>query len=110
MKIVTATLLFLLSNGTMAFAEDCPAKGEPVQWIADYCMAKGQTDDLEVVRPCIDHASSIAFRSDCTAKLYFKQRLCEVLLPNSSAYKSVEQCVNDPSFSGSTVKNNGTGS
>jgi len=94
----------------MAAVEHCPAVGEPIQWIADYCMAKGQTDDLESVGPCIEQASSIDFRSHCTAKLHFKQLLCGEIISNSSTYKSVEQCVKDKGFVGPTVKNNGSGS
>lgn len=111
MKIArAAVLLALLGNAAIAAVDNCPAGGQPVQWIADYCMAKGQTDDLEAVMACIEQAGQIQFRSNCTAKLHFKRLLCEVTLSGGSAYKSVEQCIKDPGFVGPTVKNNGSGS
>ena len=110
MKMNRPVFLFLLlSSNALAGPDNCPIVGEMVQWIADYCMAAGQTDDLEVVMPCIERESQIQFRSSCIAKHYFKRRMCEITYANSALHKSVDECLNDPGFVGPTVGSGSSG-
>lgn len=92
-----------------AAPDNCPIDGEPVQWMADYCLAQGQTDDLEAVMPCIEKAGRLQFGSDCAAKRHFKRLLCEASFAGSPVYKNVGQCIDDPGFVGPTVQGNGSG-
>jgi hypothetical protein len=104
-----AVLLLVFGNAALAAEPACPLRGEPVQWMADYCMAAGETDDIESVAPCIEQSLALHFKNACAAKRHFKQKLCETLLPYSTRHGSVAQCMKDPDFSGNTVKNNGSG-
>lgn len=80
-----------------------------MHWIADYCMSKLETDDEIAASSCINGESLTAFPDKCTAKRYYKRALCELSIARNSRSGSVEDCVQDKSFAGSTVKNKGVG-
>jgi hypothetical protein len=108
MKIVHAVLIavFPMSAGA---APECLAKGEPVQWVADYCMLKMETDDEIAVSGCIEEEMKKSFPTSCTRNLHFKKNMCEIMVRVGTRLGTVEQCVNDPAFQGRTVENDGVG-
>lgn len=108
LKVVLMALLCWRGVALAADSNICPP-GEPIQWIADYCMAKIGTDDEVAASDCIAAESKIMFRSECTAKLYFKRALCEVLVRAGTRSGTVDACVADPQFVGDTVRNGGVG-
>lgn len=87
----------------------CRAAGEPVQWIADYCMLKMETDDEIAVSGCIDEQSRIRFRTACASNTHFKQRMCERMIRNGTRTGTLERCLKDPKFKGRTVAAGGVG-
>jgi hypothetical protein len=90
-------------------AEKCQAAGEPIQWIADYCMLKMETDDEIAVSGCIEEEGKKSFPSSCASNLYFKKGMCEGMIRNGTMTVSVEQCVKDPTFKGRVVEAGGVG-
>ena len=90
-------------------APTCMAEGEPIQWIADYCMLKMATDDEVAVSGCIEEERSASFPSDCASKLHFKTGMCEIVVRNGTRAGTVWQCVKDPTFKGRVVKAGGVG-
>ena len=78
--------------------------GEKIWWIADYCMAKLQTDDEIAAGECINQDLGIRFSDDCVAKRYFKRQLCQVVQKGRAS-----ECARDPNFAGPTVRNGGVG-
>ena len=99
-------MLCLWTAGAMAQAkpETCPVPGEKIWWIADYCMAKLETDDEIAAGDCINQELKIGFSDDCLAKRYFKRQLCQVVQKGRAS-----ECARDPGFSGPTVRNGGVG-
>jgi hypothetical protein len=89
-------------------AAACPP-GEPIQWVADYCMAEIGTDDEIAASDCISRQSMVLFGSECAAKLHFKRALCGVAMKRGTGSGTVDACVRDPAFMGSTVRNGGVG-
>ncbi len=89
---------------------DCPIQGEVVQWIADFCMARIGTDDEIAASDCIAEQIPLSFKNACSAKEHYKRALCALAISNGSIPGPIERCVDDPSFSGSTVRNGGVGS
>lgn len=87
----------------------CSAEGEPVQWIADYCMLQMETDDEIAVSGCIEAQLKKPFADGCASNLHFKRGICETLVRNGTRAGSVDQCVNDPSFKGRVVEAGGVG-
>jgi len=49
------------------------------------------------------------FPGSCTAKLYFKRALCELVVARQARSGTVDACVDNPAFSGTTVRNGGVG-
>lgn len=94
--------LAVLAAGADA-APSCPAEGETVQWVADYCMLQLETDDEIAVSGCIEEQSKVPFASDCAANLHYKTRMCELRIGYGTRAGSLDQCVNDPTFKGRTV-------
>ena len=86
----------------------CPS-GEPIHWIADYCMARIGTDDEIAASDCISRESASTFTSACAAKLHFKRALCKTVVDYGTTKRTVDECVKDPAFMGSTVRNGGVG-
>jgi hypothetical protein len=87
-----------------ALAQACPVPGEKIWWIADYCMAKLETDDEIAAGACINQELEIRFSDDCLAKRYFKRQLCQVVQRDRAS-----ECARDPKFAGPTVRNGGVG-
>ena len=81
----------------------CAAPGEPVQWVADYCMLKVETDDEIAVSGCKP------FPSACASNLHFKRNMCELVVRNGTRPGTVDQCVIDPTFKGRFVEAGGVG-
>lgn len=106
-------LTFLAALAAMPLPADarpgCVADGEPIQWIADYCMLKMETDDEIAVSGCIEEHSKIRFRDACAGNTHFKQGMCEQMLRSGTRAGTLEQCVNDPAFKGRTVAAGGVG-
>ena len=88
-------------------AEQCPVRGEVAHWKADYCMAQIGTDDIIAAGPCLERKVEIHFLSACSARIYYKTRMCELALANGVRKGSVRDCVSDPAFVGRTVRNGG---
>ena len=101
----------LLMNGYGQAAEtgSCPVQGEAIQWIADYCMFKLETDDEIAVSDCIADEIKTSFTSGCAAKAHYKRALCELTIRAEVTQGPIERCVADGSFMGSTVRNGGVG-
>jgi hypothetical protein len=107
MLLVAAAAVALPST---ARPEDrCSAKGEPIHWIADYCMLKLETDDEIAASDCIEKELKRKFRNRCAAKLHFKKGMCEAMIRSQTRSGSVAQCVRDPKFMGRTVAAGGVG-
>ena len=87
----------------------CAVDGEPIQWIADYCMLKMETDDEIAVSGCIEEERKKPFPSSCASNLHFKKSLCEAMVRNGTKGGTVEQCVKDPTFKGRVVEAGGVG-
>lgn len=87
----------------------CPLPGEPVHWIADYCMAEIGTDDEIAASDCIHRQLARKFENACQAKLHFKRMLCRLMLDQGTIQGQIERCLNDPSFQGRTVRQDGGG-
>lgn len=109
--LVAATMSSLLISA--ATASDaapgaCHVHGEVIQWIADYCLAKMQTDDEIAVSDCIADNHVTAFPSECAAKINYKKALCG-LLATSANSADIESCVLDPTVMGRTVRQGGVG-
>jgi hypothetical protein len=110
MKLAHLVALALGSFANCAAATPgCLAPGEPVQWIADYCMLKMETDDEIAVSGCIEDEMKRTFPSGCASNVHFKRNMCDLMVRAGTRTGTVEQCLNDPSFKGRTVENNGVG-
>jgi len=92
-----------------AFAGECPVKGPRIQWQADYCMWKVESDDIIAADPCMRADGKRHYRNDCEAKLHYKREMCRMAMRNRAIEQSEAQCMKDPSFAGPTVSNNGVG-
>lgn len=105
------TLLAALSAVALsaAAAPPCLATGEPIQWIADYCMLTMETDDEIAVSGCIEAQAKIRFRNACASNTHFKKRMCEQMIRNGTRTGTPQQCLNDPGFKGRTVAAGGVG-
>lgn len=102
---VIAYVLMLQLFSAPAFARGaCPVPGHAVQWIADYCLYKEQTDDLVAAGPCIDEEQAKSDRADdCATKLHYKTELCALHISDRSRDGPLADCVGDKTFSGNTV-------
>lgn len=108
MKTYFFSALAVLTSGAEA-ATSCLADGEPVQWVADYCMLKMETDDEIVVSGCIEEERKARFANACASNLHFKKRMCELMIRNGTRAGTLDACVNDPAFKGRTVEAGGVG-
>ena len=88
-------------------ATPCLAPGETIHWRADYCMLKIQTDDEISVSACIEEEGKRRFRNTCASNTHFKKRMCALMIQNGTRTGTIEQCVKDPDFKGSTVRKGG---
>ena len=87
----------------------CLAAGEPIHWVADYCMLKMETDDEIAVSGCIEEERKTRFPTACASNIHFKQRMCAQMMRNGTRSGTLEQCVNDSKFKGRTVERGGVG-
>ena len=106
MRIPAACVLLL---PIAAFAAQPALQGEKIQWIADYCMAKLETDDEIAAGDCIGKGLERKFRSDAEAKVHFKRELCRLAIARKTRKGGLDSCVADAAFMGSTVRNGGVG-
>lgn len=111
MRLALLALLFalLVASAYGADTVACFIEGSRIHWIADYCMSRLQTDDEMAASACIDEESRIAYPDECVAKRHYKRALCELVISRNSRSGSIDNCLNDKSFAGSTVKNDGIG-
>ncbi|MHB8909000.1 MAG: hypothetical protein ACYDAA_09015 [Syntrophales bacterium] len=104
-------LLFLLP-GAPAYGADpaaCPIEGDLIHWIADDCMARLETDDEIPAMDCIAEELTRPFPDACAAKRHYKRALCERALSRWHTAGDLQNCLDDKSFRGSTVRNRGVG-
>ena len=110
MKTAIFTILLVAAWNTSAGAENrCLAAGEPVQWIADYCMLRMETDDEIAVSGCIEKESRRKFSNACASNTHFKKRMCDRMIRNGTRAGTTSRCVKDPAFKGRTVGAGGVG-
>lgn len=108
MKVAVA--IALVAWMALARAEkECLAPGEPIQWVADYCMLKMETDDEIAVSGCIEEEGKTRFANPCANSTHFKKRMCELMIQNGTKAGTLDQCVKDPAFKGRTVQAGGVG-
>jgi hypothetical protein len=113
MKTIFATICIgVLLSGNVSADQwpraGCPVQGELVHWIADYCMLTLETDDEIAASDCIAKELAIASKDKCDAKLHYKSSMCRIVVARDGS-GTIEQCVADRSFVGSTVRNGGVG-
>lgn len=84
----------------------CSIPGQPIQWIADYCMYIEQTDDVIAASACIGKQQARLETGDsCAIKRFYKTALCRLQIDGGLRKVQLATCVNDPGFSGHTVRN-----
>lgn len=105
---VLALALLACTGGAVA-AGPCTAPGEPIHWIADYCMLTLETDDEIAASACIEEERRRRFPSACAGNTHYKRRMCEVLTRSGTRSGTVGQCLRDPAFKGRTVRRGGVG-
>lgn len=99
--------LLMHECGQAAEIDACPAQGAAIQWIADYCMFRLETDDEIAVSDCIADEIKTSFKNDRAAKAHYKRALCELTIRAQAAPGSIERCVANESFMGRTVRDGG---
>lgn len=105
---VLLTIAMVASGCATRSAQDvCAVGGEAIQWQADFCLFESETDDIIAAQPCMDRESLAHSKDGCTKKQHYKLALCKLLVERGVRAGSVEGCVNDPSFSGPTVRSGG---
>jgi hypothetical protein len=109
MKILSIAALAIAWSTQPSAAEKCAAEGEPIHWIADYCMMKMETDDEIAASGCIDEEAKRSFPSSCASNLHYKKALCEGVIRNGARTGTVDQCLKDPTFKGHVVEEGGVG-
>ena len=92
-----------------AHAANCAIEGNPIHWIADYCMSRLETDDEIPASNCIHEEIGKRAPDECLAKRYYKRALCELAIARNSRSGSVTRCLQDRAFVGPTVRNKGVG-
>src|SRR3954465_9048167 len=107
MKALALALTLLTRLSLVEAATPCIAPGEPIQWVADYCMLKMETDDEIAVSGCIEAERKKTFDSACASNLHFKRRMCERLVRQGTRAGTVAQCVKDRTFKGRVVEAGG---
>ena len=109
MRRFVAPILVMALAACAAQPQRCAIPGERMQWVADYCMAKLQTDDEIAAARCIEEERDAAFADDCAAKGHYKAKLCELAISREVFRGPVASCVADPDFAGTAVRNGGVG-
>jgi hypothetical protein len=110
-RLLLAAMTGVLALGITARANgaECSVQGDPIQWIADYCMLEMQTDDEIAAGDCIEKRLRRAPRDACEAKRRTKEAMCALAIDRSLRSGSVEACVTDPAFVGPIVAKGGVG-
>jgi hypothetical protein len=71
-------------------------------------MYREETDDLIAATSCIERERvGISERDECATKVRYKAQLCGLHIARGSRDGTIEDCVNDPSFSGKIVGDDG---
>jgi hypothetical protein len=107
--VVGTALMGIAWPAHVGGAGQCAADGEPIQWVADYCMLKMETDDEIAVSGCIEEERKKTFPNSCASNLHFKKGMCEAMIRNGTKAGTVAECVKDPTFKGRTVEAGGVG-
>lgn len=110
-RLLMGVMVPLVSGPALAAESSppCSLTGEVIQWAADFCMFKLETDDEIPASECIDEQIKIAFTDDCAAKMHFKLALCGLFVTRDPSRGTIEQCMEDPNFMGRTVRDGGVG-
>lgn len=106
---LAVALVLLVAAPASGASQACAVPGEPIQWIADYCMLRMETDDEIAVSGCIEREGGARPADACASNRHFKRRMCNMMIRNGTRKGSREQCVNDPAFRGRTVEAGGVG-
>jgi hypothetical protein len=111
-RLVAATVSALFVS-VAATSEElpgaCNVRGEVIQWVADYCMLKMQTDDEIAVSDCIAENQEKAFPTECAAKIHYKKTMCGLFDTTGNSAEAIDRCVLDPNAMGRTVQHGGVG-
>ena len=67
-----------LTASLPALAGECPVKGPRIQWQADYCMWKMESDDIITADPCMREDAKRHYRDDCEAKKYYQRKMYRI--------------------------------
>lgn len=105
--LTAATVLTCMLAEAEELSPDCPVPGEPIQWVADYCMLQMQTDDEIAVSACIEENMRKAAANECARKQQYKRAMCDLFLADASTEATIKRCAEDPKFMGRTVRNGG---
>lgn len=109
-RVAAAVSMLIVSLPAAAqVLPSCAIQGEVVQWIADYCMLKMETDDEIAVSDCIAENRRKPFPTECAAKGHYKRAMCGLFAARGGSSEAIEKCVRDPAFMGRTVKHGGVG-
>jgi hypothetical protein len=87
---------------------DCEIPGESGQWMADYCLAAVQTDDLVAAQPCLEHERNRRHGEECATRREYKQDWCRLVVRSGAREGSFAQCIADPHAAGAIVKGSQT--
>ena len=79
-----------------------------MHWISDYCVATLQTDDEIPANYCIREEQEIKYPDECSAKRFYKRRLCELAVEQRTRKGNVDDCMADRSFMGRAVARGGS--
>jgi len=104
-----STLFVSVPAASEVLPGTCNVQGEVIQWLADYCMLKMQTDDEIAVSDCIEENRKTAFPTECAAKIHYKRAMCGLFVAGGDSEKAMKKCVLDPHFMGRTVQHGGVG-
>ncbi|WP_027716719.1 hypothetical protein [Desulfuromonas sp. TF] len=72
-------------------------------------MSEIGTDDEIAAMDCISRELQRGFPDDCAAKRHYKRALCEATISRQTFAGTIESCMEDEDFMGSTVRNGGVG-
>lgn len=107
-RLVLAIAILSSGCATASSTDVCPIPGKFEQWQADFCLFESETDDIIAAQPCLDRESRRVRVDDCEEKRHYKRALCKLVVERGLRSGSVEDCFNDPTFSGSIVRSGGT--
>ena len=99
-SIIAADARAICEQAPCALEEncDCEVPGVTARWRAAYCMAAGQTDDLEQagVQRCLMRSEprQLLSMKPCAKNEYWKRQICQV----TSKGSAVDACVRDKAF------------